>query len=175
MKNWFFWLIAGVISLIGGLMALANPLAATLTAEKLAGWCFILVGVTVLLSAFGDKSWGARILAIFLGAIILLLGFNLVAHPLRGVISLTYLAAILMLISGAIRVLIGFGAKIAQLRWTMLLSGGLSIVMGAMILSNFPQSAVLVLGLYLAIDLISNGISLITLSLTRKSEARAES
>lgn len=37
MKHWLLWLVAGVISLLGGLFALANPLAATLTAELLAG------------------------------------------------------------------------------------------------------------------------------------------
>lgn len=39
-----------------------------------------------------------------------------------------------------------------------------------MILSNFPWSATVVLGIFLAVELISNGISLIVLSLTRKAE-----
>ncbi|MGB0170212.1 MAG: hypothetical protein ACPF9G_13070 [Paracoccaceae bacterium] len=42
MKHWIFWLIAGVVSLLGGFTALANPLVASLTAELLAGWSFIL-------------------------------------------------------------------------------------------------------------------------------------
>jgi uncharacterized membrane protein HdeD (DUF308 family) len=37
MKHWIFWLIDGVVSLLGGFTALANPLAASLTAELLAG------------------------------------------------------------------------------------------------------------------------------------------
>jgi uncharacterized membrane protein HdeD (DUF308 family) len=38
MKHWILWLVAGLVSLLGGIMALANPLAASLTAELLAGW-----------------------------------------------------------------------------------------------------------------------------------------
>ena len=56
------------------------------------------------------------------------------------------------------------------LRWALILSGAVSLLLGAMILSNFPQSAALVLGVYLAVELISNGVSLIVLSLARKSE-----
>lgn len=40
-----------------------------------------------------------------------------------------------------------------------------------MIFTNFPQSAVVVLGMFLAIELIPNGISLIALSLARKNAA----
>lgn len=61
MKNWVWWMIAGILSLIGGGFALANPLAATLTAELFAGWTFMLVGVLILVSAFNDQDWGARI------------------------------------------------------------------------------------------------------------------
>jgi len=38
MKHWILWLVAGVVSLLGCIMALANPLAVSLTAELLAGW-----------------------------------------------------------------------------------------------------------------------------------------
>ena len=88
MKGWFLWLIAGALSLVGGVFALANPLAATLKAELLAGWTFVLVGILTLFTAFGDQGWGARLWTILLGALILLLGFNLVANPLSGMVSL---------------------------------------------------------------------------------------
>ena len=37
MKHWIFWLIVGVVCLLGGFTALSNPLAVSLTAELLAG------------------------------------------------------------------------------------------------------------------------------------------
>jgi uncharacterized membrane protein HdeD (DUF308 family) len=43
-----------------------------------------------------------------------------------------------------------------------------------MIFSNFPQSAAVVLGVFLAIELISNGVALIAIVLARKSETSAE-
>ena len=170
MRNWFLWMIAGVISLFGGFFALANPLAAPLTAELLAGWMFVAVGVMTMVSAFGDQGWGGRILSILIGLIILILGIDLIANPLAGVVSLTLVVAIGLIVMGVLRILLAFRSDFAQLRWVLILSGAISLLLGAMIMSNFPQSAALVLGVYLAVELISNGVSLIVLSLARKSE-----
>ena len=170
MRNWFLWMIAGLISLFGGFFALANPLAATLTAELLAGWMFVAVGVMTMVSAFGDQGWAGRILSLLIGLIILILGIDLIANPLAGVVSLTFVVAIGLVVMGVLRILLALRSDFAQLRWVLILSGAVSLLLGAMILSNFPQSAALVLGVYLAVELISNGISLIVLSLARKSE-----
>lgn len=173
MKHWLLWLVAGVISLLGGLFALANPLAATLTAELLAGYMFILVGVLTLISAFGDQGWGGRILTILLGLLILFLGINLVAHPLAGMVSLTALAGVTMLVMGLFRILIAFSEPAKGLRGVLIVSGLLSLLLGGMIFANWPQSAAVVLGLFLAVELISNGVSLIVLSMVRKSAGGA--
>lgn len=170
MGNWFLWMVAGLISLFGGFFALANPLAATLTAELLAGWMFVAVGIMTMVSAFGDQGWGGRILSVLIGLVILVLGIDLIGNPLAGVVSLTLVVAIGLVVVGVLRFLLAFRSDLAPLRWVLILSGAVSLLLGAMILSNFPQSAALVLGIYLAVELISNGISLIVLSLMRKSE-----
>ena len=52
METWhevlFLWMLAGLISPVRRFFALANPLAATLTAELLAGWMFVIVGIATL-------------------------------------------------------------------------------------------------------------------------------
>ena len=45
------WLVAfGVISLIGGFLCFANPLAATITADYLAGFFFLVLGIAQVIS-----------------------------------------------------------------------------------------------------------------------------
>lgn len=173
MRNWFLWLLAGVISLIGGVVALANPLAATMASVLLAGWMFIVVGIMTIISGFGDQGWGGRILSILLGALILFFGVSLVGHPLKGIISLTYLAGVIMLTMGVVRILLAFSARAKNLRSVLILSGVISLILGIMIFANWPQSAAVVLGIFLAVELISNGVSLIVLSLSRKSGEEA--
>lgn len=171
MKNWGLWLVAGIVSLLGGLFALANPVAATLSATVLAGYMFMVVGVLTMLSAFQAEGWGGRIWGLLFGLIVLVLGFNLVGHPLKGTLSLTFVAAILMLTAGLFRILMAFAVDSGQVRMILILSGIISLVLGGMILSNFPQSATVVLGLFLAIELISNGVSLIVMSLGSRKAA----
>ena len=171
MKNSVLMLGTGALSLIGGIFALLNPLAATLTAELLTGYLFIAIGVLMLLSILGDESWGSRILSLILGAAVLAIGINLVGNPLQGVLRLTVVVAVLMLFIGALRIVVAFRMPSAGLKAALILSGIVSAGLGAMILTSFPFSAAVVLGILLAIELISNGISLITLGLAARKQA----
>lgn len=173
MKNWFLWFAVGVFSVVGGLFAFANPLSATLTAELVAGWLFLAIGLLTLFSAFQDQGWGARIWAILLGCVITVFGFNLLAHPLEGVLSLTFGIAILLMIIGVFRLVIAFSPMGGAARGLMILSGLVSVVLSLMIFANYPWSSAVVLGVYLSVELIFNGMSLIALSLYRKDEATA--
>ncbi|WP_194918785.1 DUF308 domain-containing protein [Novosphingobium sp. NBM11] len=136
-------------------------------------WTFIFVGALTVVSAFADAEWSARPLAALLGLIVLLIGVNLVLHPLAGIVSLTLLVGVMLLGSGVFRIMLGVGASQSGLRGALILSGGLALLLGAMIVADFPRSALVILGLLLAVDLISNGVSLILLSLARRQATRA--
>jgi len=167
-KHWVWMLLAGALSLLGGVVALLNPLAATLTAALLTGYVFIGVGVLLLLSVFGDDRWNSRLLSLVLGLVVLALGISVVGNPLEGVLSLTVAVAVLMLVIGVLRIVLAFGMPTTGLRLFLILAGIVSLVLGVMILSNFPYSAAVVLGILLAIELLSNGASLIALALAAR-------
>ncbi len=168
MKNWFLWMLAGILSLVAGVIALANPFAATLTAELLAGYMFTAIGILTIFSAFQDQGWGARIWALVLGALVTVFGFNLIAHPLEGILKLTLIVAVLMVAMGLFRIIIAFTPMAAGARGILVIAGLISVVLGGMILSDYPWSSAVVLGVFLAIELISNGVSLIFLALDRR-------
>ena len=170
MKNSMLMLGIGALSLIGGIIALLNPLAATLTAELLTGYLFIAVGVLMLLSIFADDSRGSRLLSLVLGAAILAIGVSLVSNPLQGVLQLTVLVALLMLFIGILRIFFAFRMPTVGLKIMLILAGIVSLALGTMILTSFPFSAAVVLGILLAIELISNGISLIGLGLVARDQ-----
>jgi uncharacterized membrane protein HdeD (DUF308 family) len=173
MKYWFLWLIVGVLSVIAGILAFANPFAATLTAELLAGYMFTAIGILTLVSAFQDQGWGARIWALLLGVLITVFGFNLVAHPLEGVLRLTLIVATLMMVMGLFRIAIAFSSVAEGARGFLIVAGLISIALSIMIFSNFPWSSAVVLGTFLAIELISNGISMIFVALDRRAPENA--
>jgi len=168
MNYWFLWLVVGIISIIAGIVAFANPFAATLTAELLAGYMFTAIGILTFISAFQDQGWGARIWAILLGVLITVFGLSLVMNPLEGVVRLTFIVAGLMMIIGVFRLVIAFTPMAAGARGILVVAGILSIALSLMIFTNFPWSSAVVLGIFLAIELISNGVSLIFIALDRR-------
>ena len=171
MKSSVLMLAIGALSLLGGIIALLNPLAATLTAELLTGYLFLGIGVLMLLSIFADDNWGSRLLSLVLGAAILAIGVNLVSNPLQGVLQLTVVVACLMLFIGVLRIVFAFRMPTAGLKIMLILAGIVSLVLGGMILMSFPFSAAVVLGVLLAIELISNGISMISLGFVARDQA----
>ena len=158
------WIILGVISILAGVLALANPLSATLAAEQLAGWGFLIVGVLEIYLAFRAEGWGARIWAILVALAFILLGIALLGNPLEGIVTLTIIAGILFMATGIFRVVMSFSLRGTGAFWLVLVSGLLAIGLAVMIFGNFPASVVTLLGVLLAIELISNGVSMIALS-----------
>ena len=164
MKNTTFCYLAGGLSLLGGILALANPFAASLTATVLAGWSFIAVGTLMLIAA--NHPLGFHLAVFLLGLLLLALGVHLVFDPLRGVVSLTAAVGSLLLVAGILRISAALRLY-GYFRGTLLVSGLLSFVLAVLIFVDFPQSANVILGLFLAIELLSNGISLIALGMAR--------
>jgi uncharacterized membrane protein HdeD (DUF308 family) len=159
--SWIWLALLGVISLVGGFLALANPFAATFAAVVLAGWTFLLLGVLQVFQAFRVRGWPGFLWALLLGVLTAAVGLSLLTNPVAGALSLTVLVALLFLVLGVVKVFYGFSLRPVSGWILAVLSGVLSIVLGIMILSNFPYAVASVLGILLAIELLSNGVFLL--------------
>lgn len=158
------WLVVGIISILGGIFALFNPLSATFVAEQLAGWLFLFIGVLQLFMLFRAPTNTGKVFAAVGGVIGLLLGFELLQEPLQGILTLTMVVAILFMVTGIVRTVVAFGLRGTAAFVPVLISGLISIALALMIFSGYPQSATYILGVLLAVELISNGFSLIMYS-----------
>ena len=154
-----------VVSLIGGVLALLNPFAATLAATLMAGWFFMLLGGLQVVQSFQVQGWGGFLWALLFGVLSLLVGVSLVFNPLAGMVSLTLLVAVLLLVTGAIKVFYAFSLRPVTGWGWVLVSGLLSIVLAVFIFTNFPYAAGTVLGIFLAVELISNGVLFLFIAL----------
>lgn len=171
--NWIIMLIAGVLSVIAGFVALANPFGASLVATSIAGWSFLILGVLQIFAAFGAEGFGGKIWGLLLGIVAVVLGVNILGEPLASMVTLTIVVGIMFVMSGVFKIIFGFGVQ-GSMKWAVILSGVISLMLGGMVLTNIPGSAVVALGVLLAVELLSNGISMIAMALTVKSvEAEA--
>ncbi|WP_159585828.1 HdeD family acid-resistance protein [Chelativorans xinjiangense] len=162
-SSWVWLAVLGAISLIGGIVALANPFAATMTAALLAAWAFTLFGVLQVIQAFRLRrgSWPIFLWSLLLGALALAIGISLLFRPMEGIISLTVLVAIIFIVLGVVKLMYAYALRpIPGWVWVFV-SGLLSLVLGGMILADMPWSASAVLGILLAVELLSNGVFLL--------------
>jgi membrane protein HdeD len=167
-RTWIWMAVLAVISILGGLFALFDPFAATMAAVFIAGWFFTLQGVIQIFHAFSVRDWSGFIWTLGLGVLGLLLGIMLIADPLAGAVSLTLVVAVLFLLAGALKVMFAFAAMpVGGWGW-VLASGIVSLLLGIMILADFPASASAILGLLLGIELLSNGILFLFMALGLK-------
>ena len=163
--SWIWLAILGAISLIGGILALINPFAATLAAVFLAGWTFLLFGLIQIIHAFRVRGWPGFLWSLLLGVLTVAVGISLLFNPVSGALSLTLLVAILFLVLGAVKIMYALSLRPVSGWGFAALSGVISVLLGVMILADYPWSATAILGILLAIELLSNGIFLLMIAL----------
>ncbi len=164
MNNTFFLIVIGLLSIVGGVLAFFNPLAATLTAEQLIAFLFLLVGSLQILSVWQYRKSSIMKWLMIGGLVSLLIGFFLLFKPLQGLLALTAIIAVLLLLGGVSRISFALFWKGTPAFFPMLVSGILSLLLSGFIFADFPQAAETILGIFLAVDLISNGVAMLFLS-----------
>ena len=158
--SWWLYVAMGALSLLGGILALANPFIASVVVLQFVAFLFILLGgmqvAFTLRSPFG-LSW----FDLGMGVLQILLGVMFLTNVLGGLVSLTLILAFLFMIEGIVLCIAGYNLRPFR-PWLWLFVGGLvSIALAVFVLMNLPEAAASLLGLMLGIDLISNGIWLL--------------
>ncbi|MBB3994832.1 uncharacterized membrane protein HdeD (DUF308 family) [Sulfitobacter undariae] len=171
MKNWALWLCVGIISLIGGLLALFNPLSASIAATTLAGWALLFVGALQGWSAWKSAGFKARTGAGIAAAASLLMGLVLLFGPFGDGTFLRYALTALLIISGAAKLWAARHIRGDDLHLVVLGAGGVSVLLGLVVLTGFPGFLAGSLGAILGLELMANGAALVVLSLRRRKVA----
>ncbi len=162
--NRWLLLIVGGVTLLAGIVALAMPFIASLTAAILAGWVLIAAGVFGLVTAFRRHD-GWHVAAAFALALVSILGgILMLAQPIAGILALTTVLIAYFAASGVLR--IWYGAR----NWRdgggwMVATGALSFLLALLLWFGLPFSASWVPGVFLGVDLIIWGALQIGLAL----------
>lgn len=172
---WGPLMLCGAVLLAGGLAALLNPFAAALTVTAVAALALLAAGLILASAALaaGERA-GQRLMAGLLSALLILFSLSLLADPVAGLVSLTLLTAAFFVAAGALRMLMALQMR-DRPGWSWLMAGGaVSVALGALIFVALPGAAMGVLGLFLGVELITSGLSMIALGAHRRADARLD-
>jgi uncharacterized membrane protein HdeD (DUF308 family) len=156
-------LIVGIALIVLGTVAIIAPGIATLFVTTFLGWLFIVSAVAEFYLAF-QVHGGWRIAgAVLTGLVSLVAGVWLLLNPLAGAAALTLLLAAYFVATGVVKAVAAFQLRpVGGWFWT-LLSAAASIILGLLVFSGWPGSALWILGLLVGIDLLFYGWALIAL------------
>ena len=168
--HWKAFLIEGIILAILGLLAIALPPIAGLATALVLGWLFLIGGVVGLVATFNQRNAPGFWWSLFSAAIAVLAGGILLANPLQGVTTLTYVLIAFFVIDGILIIVMALEHR-RELsgRWEwMMLGGVMDLVLAAIIISGLPGTLAWALGLLVGIDLLFGGMALIAMALSAR-------
>lgn len=153
------WLVAfGTLLVLVGFAAIGAPVVATFTTVTLFG-ILLLVGSAVEIgSVVWVRRWRTFVHHLLSGLLYLFLGLVLVERPGLGAAGYTLVLAVFFVASGAARVAHAVGDRAPGRGWTIF-SGVVSVLLGVMIWRDLPESALWVIGTFVGIELVFNGMT----------------
>ncbi|HOB74811.1 MAG TPA: HdeD family acid-resistance protein [Phycisphaerae bacterium] len=166
-RDWLWLVILGAVLAILGLLALGVPLVATLVTSVFLGWLLIIGGILEVVHGLWHRSWRGFFMDLLIGVVYVVIGFMIVANPGIAMLTLTLLIAMFLIISGIFRIVTAVSERFPHWGW-ILFNGIVSLVLGIMIWRQWPASALWVIGLFVGIDMLLQGVSLIMLGLAAK-------
>lgn len=157
-QNWGFFFAWGISLFILGLIAIYFAAATTLISVVIIGILFLIAGVVVITDTFQfwRGKWGGFSLHLLMGLLYLAAGLILILGPTLGAVSLTLFLGAFFLVIGIFRIIYSLSHRLARWGWN-LFSGIISVLLGILILAEWPASSLFILGLFVGIDLLFIG------------------
>ena len=164
-RSWWVYLLLGIVLVIGALLSSAMSTVASVISALVISWAILIVGIFQVVHAFSSTGWKGFVLDLLIGLLYIAAGYILLANPLGATVKLTLILGIIWLVSGFFRIILA-GVLWRQGGLILLLSGIIGVLAGGIIISEWPQSGLWVLGLVLGIDLIFHGFAWIGYSMS---------
>jgi uncharacterized membrane protein HdeD (DUF308 family) len=171
--QWGTYLAEGIILLILGCIAIVVPVLAGLVTTVFLGWLLLLAGIIGLVATFRAREMPGFVWALISALIAVLAGVALIWNPLQGLISLTLLLAAFFAVDGILMIVLAISHRRSLSgRWEwMLVNGVIDLLLAGYIVTALPGSALWAIGVFVGIDLVFGGASLVAMALAARKAA----
>jgi uncharacterized membrane protein HdeD (DUF308 family) len=173
-RRWGWFVALGIIQIVLGMIALGASVFVTLATVVFFGWLLLIGGVLSVVHAFWQKQWSGFFIDLAMGALDAVVGFMVVSNPVASAETLTLLIAVFLFMGGIFRIVAALTGRFDNSFW-VLLNGVITLALGIMIWRQWPLSGLWVIGLFVGIELIFHGWSLLMVGLSAKRSPRLAS
>jgi uncharacterized membrane protein HdeD (DUF308 family) len=164
-KSSFWLLVLGALLIVVGLVAISSSFIATLATVLMVGILLMVGGAVEIVDAFLGRGWRGFWMHLLGGIMYLVLGFLFVQRPLAAAAFFTLMLAAAFFVGGLFRIVVALSERFYGWEW-VLLNGVITLMLGIMIWREWPEAAFWVIGLFVGIDMLFAGWSLVITALT---------
>lgn len=158
-------IFTGILLILLGCMALGTPILMGMSVAIMVGVSLIIGGISLLV--FGFRA-GLGIWPYVFGLLAVVTGIYLTMNPAVAAATLTMFVCGYLLFAGFSEVALAFQIKPREGWGWMLFNGVLSIILSAMLWSQFPLSGPMAIGILIGIKLLFSGVAVMMLGFAAK-------
>ena len=171
----------GALLAVLGVLAMMAPLISGIAVTVLVGILMIAGGMMQTFFAFKAESFGKGVLVFLFGGLGVVAGVIILMTPQTSLAFLTMLVAAFFAASGITDIILGFKKRPDEGWGWLVFSGGLSVLLGLLIMAEWPFSGLWVIGFFVGLRMLVSGWVLMSLgragqvALTQLQDERIES
>src|SRR6266446_4384411 len=168
--NWGWFLAFGIGLALLGILAIVRAVAATVVSMLFFGWLLVIAAGIEIVQAIMVGKW-AGLFQHWLGAVLFgVIGILILWRPLVTAEILTLLMGAFFLVAGLFQFITPFVISLPDWGWHTL-HGLVTLLLGILVLAQWPVSGLWVIGLFVGIELVFYGVAWIALALDLRSMA----
>ena len=171
--HWGSFLAEGIFLCLLGLIAIVVPPIAGLAATIFLGWLFVVAGVFGIIATMRARGAPGFTWALLSAIVALAAGIVLLWNPLQGLATLTLVLTAFFVADGVLMIILAIAHRRELTgRWEwMIINGLIDLILAALIITGFPGTLVWAFGLFVGIDLLFGGATLIAIALAARKTA----
>jgi uncharacterized membrane protein HdeD (DUF308 family) len=165
---WGWFLALGILVAILGVAAIVRSVAATVASMLFFGWLLVLAAGIEIAQAVLVGHWAGFFQHLLAAILFGIAGLLLVMRPMKSAEVLTLFMGLFFLVGGLFQIIASIAVALPGWGWQVG-DGLITLVLGVLILAEWPASGLWVIGLFIGIDLIFYGGAWIALALGMRS------
>jgi len=166
--NWGWFLAFGLGLVLLGILAIVRSVAATVVSMLFFGWLLLIAAGIEIAQAVMVGKWAGLFQNWLSAALFGVLGALFICRPIVTAEILTLLMGAFFLVAGLFQLVTPFVVSLPEWGWHAL-NGLITLVLGILILAQWPISGLWVIGLFLGIELIFYGGAWVAVALKLRS------
>lgn len=173
--HWRLFLFQGVVMLILGGLAIAEPVLATVAVDIYIGALLLVSGVVGLIVMFSARDVPAFLWTLLTAALSMAVGIMLIWKPTEGAMSLTIVLTAFFIAEGIFQMVASFSYRdVIPGSWGWMLASGIAdLILAAIIILSWPVSASWTLGLLVGINLLTSGVAIVVMAIEGRNFVRS--